>query len=106
MATLTIRNVDDEVKAWIREKAARHGISMEEEVRRILKRAVANKEKPQKDIVTQIREKFVEKGFKGIEEGELEIPSRNEYVTESPVDFSTHFDEGEATESVLAEPMK
>lgn len=36
MATLTIRNLDDRVKQALREQAARHGVSMEEEVRRIL----------------------------------------------------------------------
>jgi len=41
MATLTIRNLDDQVKALLRVEAARHGRSMEEEVRVILQNAVA-----------------------------------------------------------------
>jgi plasmid stability protein len=36
MATLTIRNIPDEVKQALRERAARHGVSMEEEARRVL----------------------------------------------------------------------
>ena len=40
MATLTIRNVDDETKAKLRQRAALHDRSMEEEVRVILRRAV------------------------------------------------------------------
>ena len=40
MANLTIRNLDDEVKARLRIEAARHGRSMEEEVRHILRQAV------------------------------------------------------------------
>lgn len=40
MATLTIRNLEDDVKARLRVRAATHGHSMEEEVRVILKRAV------------------------------------------------------------------
>jgi plasmid stability protein len=40
MATLTIRNLDDQVKALLRVEAARHGRSMEEEVRVILQNAV------------------------------------------------------------------
>ncbi|MDG2520314.1 hypothetical protein P7B02_02080 [Caulobacter segnis] len=40
MATLTVRNIDNEVKERLRVQAARHGRSMEEEVRAILKRAV------------------------------------------------------------------
>ena len=42
MATLTIRNLDDGVKAQLRVEAARHGRSMEEEVRVILQNALAN----------------------------------------------------------------
>jgi plasmid stability protein len=37
MATLTIRNIPDEVKQALRERAARHGVSMEEEARRVLR---------------------------------------------------------------------
>lgn len=39
MATLTIRNVPDHVRQALREQAARHGVSMEEQVRRVLERA-------------------------------------------------------------------
>lgn len=41
MATLTIRNLDDDVKQALREQAARHGVSMEEEVRTLLAKAVS-----------------------------------------------------------------
>jgi antitoxin FitA len=37
MATLTIRNLDDEVKRALRRRAADHGVSMEQEVRTILR---------------------------------------------------------------------
>lgn len=37
MASLTIRNLDDATKAQLRLQAARHGHSMEEEARRILR---------------------------------------------------------------------
>ncbi|WP_048649225.1 FitA-like ribbon-helix-helix domain-containing protein [Nitratireductor soli] len=36
MATLTIRNVDDDVRRALRKRAAENDVSMEEEVRRIL----------------------------------------------------------------------
>jgi plasmid stability protein len=36
MASLTIRNLDNNVKAQLRQRAARHGCSMEAEVRTIL----------------------------------------------------------------------
>ena len=41
MATLTIGNLDDNTKAQLRLQAARHGRSMEEEARAILRQAVA-----------------------------------------------------------------
>ncbi|MHB8836107.1 MAG: FitA-like ribbon-helix-helix domain-containing protein [Candidatus Methylomirabilia bacterium] len=40
MASLTIRNLDDALKASLRMRAAEHGRSMEEEVRQILRRAL------------------------------------------------------------------
>lgn len=41
MATLTIRNIDDDLKATLRVRAALHGRSMEEEVRSILRQSLA-----------------------------------------------------------------
>jgi plasmid stability protein len=41
MATLTIRDVDEELRAKLRVRAARHGRSMEAEVRAILHDALA-----------------------------------------------------------------
>jgi len=43
MATMTIRNLDDDLKARLRLRAARHGQSMEEEARSILRAALANR---------------------------------------------------------------
>ena len=40
MASITIRKLDDAVKSRLRIRAARHGRSMEEEAREILKVAV------------------------------------------------------------------
>ncbi|MCT0224033.1 FitA-like ribbon-helix-helix domain-containing protein [Synechococcus sp. CS-1328] len=40
MASLTIRNLDEATKAELRLQAARHGRSMEEEARTILRQAV------------------------------------------------------------------
>lgn len=40
MANLTIRNFNDELKSLLRQQAARHGCSMEQEARDILRRAV------------------------------------------------------------------
>lgn len=43
MATMTIRNLDDDLKARLRVRAAQHGKSMEEEARSILRSALANR---------------------------------------------------------------
>ena len=42
MANLSVRKLDDEVFSKLRLRAATHGVSMEEEVRQILKQAVTN----------------------------------------------------------------
>ncbi len=44
MASLTVRQLDDKLKALLRLRAARHGRSMEDEVRVILKAAAAGRE--------------------------------------------------------------
>lgn len=41
MSTLTIRNVEPDIKARLRQAAAAHGRSMEEEVRVILRRVLS-----------------------------------------------------------------
>ena len=46
MATLTVRRLDDDVKTRLRVRAAGNGRSLEEEVRHILARAVADPTKP------------------------------------------------------------
>ncbi|MFD1191711.1 MULTISPECIES: FitA-like ribbon-helix-helix domain-containing protein [Phenylobacterium] len=71
MATLTIRNLDDEVKARLRVRAATHGRSMEEEVRAILKRAVNGVTGP--DLWAMSRQLF--SGEDGVE---LEHPRRDQ----------------------------
>jgi plasmid stability protein len=41
MPSLSVRKIDDETLRLLRLRAAKHGASMEEEVRQILKRAVS-----------------------------------------------------------------
>ena len=50
MATLTIRNLPDEVHAKLRVRAARRGRSMEAEARRILAAAVEEAERKPVDL--------------------------------------------------------
>ena len=45
MASLSIRKLDDEIYDRLRARATRHGVSMEEEARQILRRAVASPER-------------------------------------------------------------
>ena len=45
MANISVRNLDDETHRRLKRRAARSGVSMEEEVRRILNRAVAAPER-------------------------------------------------------------
>ncbi|MDY7115539.1 plasmid stabilization protein [Halomonas sp. SSL-5] len=71
MASITIRNLDDALKAELRLSAARHGHSMEEEVRLILRRALATT--PRQGLGSRIRQRFAEEG--GVE---LEVPSRQQ----------------------------
>ena len=45
MASLSVRKLDDDTLRKLRVRAAQHGVSMEEEVRRIIKRAVSSPER-------------------------------------------------------------
>lgn len=74
MATLTIRNIDDDLKARLRVEAAQHGHSMEEEVRTIL-RAVLNKPRVPQGLGTRIHQRFLEVG--GVD---LDLPARQSKV--------------------------
>jgi plasmid stability protein len=55
MASITIRRLDDGVKAKLRVRAASHGRSMEEEAREILKAGVTSKHAPKLNLVDSIR---------------------------------------------------
>ena len=77
MASITIRNLDDEVKDRLRVRAAGNGRSMEEEARLILCEAVGSKPSPQ-DLASIIRSYF------GPSSGvDLDLPPR-EPVREPP----------------------
>ena len=71
MASITIRNLDDRVKAQLRIRAAHNGHSMEEEAREILKGALL-KEAPQTHNLAQAIRRHIEP-FGGVE---LAIPQR------------------------------
>ena len=75
MATLTIRNLDDELKSRLRIRAARHDHSMEEEVRLILRDILSDSEESEETtgIGTRIRKRLEDLG--GVE---LDLPDRTE----------------------------
>ena len=72
MASITVRNLDDDVKKRLRLRAALNGNSMEEEARQILSAAVNDPAVPSKGLGTAIHNLF--KPFGGLE---LDLPPRD-----------------------------
>ena len=70
MASMTIRNLDDDIKQRLRVQAAEHGRSMEEEALEIL-RAALTESAPPANLARAIRARFAPLG--GVE---LDIPPR------------------------------
>ena len=63
MATLTIRKVDPELREALRVRAARHGRSMEAELRHILKEALGGeKRRAEPNLAEAIRRRFLPLG--------------------------------------------
>jgi antitoxin FitA len=65
LASITIRGLDDTVKARLRERAARHGRSIEEEACEILRAVLEEKDIPQFNLAESIR-RYVEP-FSGVD---------------------------------------
>jgi hypothetical protein len=57
MASITIRNLEDDIKQRLRVRAALHGRSMEEEARDILRRVLAEAEPP-RNLAAAIRSRL------------------------------------------------
>jgi plasmid stability protein len=70
MASITIRNLEDDLKRRSRVRAAEHGRSMEEEAREILRQVVAVP-LPPRDLAAAMRARVAKVG--GVE---LDIPTR------------------------------
>jgi plasmid stability protein len=64
MGQILVRNLEDTVKRKLQRRAARHGRSMEEEVRDILRNAVKEEGRPRKGLGTEIAELFRGIGLK------------------------------------------
>jgi plasmid stability protein len=73
MSSITIRNLDDKLKASLRLRAARHGLSMEQEVRNILQNTLAAEASPANGLEFAMR---IHQRFKGLGVDELAMPER------------------------------
>lgn len=73
MSSITIRNLDDKLKASLRLRAARHGLSMEQEVRNILQNTLAAETSPSNGLEFAMR---INQRFKGLGADELALPVR------------------------------
>lgn len=64
VAQLVVRNIEERVKAGLQRRARRHGRSMEQEVREILRNA-AHDEEPARGLGTAISSLFAKDGLAG-----------------------------------------
>ena len=71
MTSITIRNLDDDVKTRLRVRAVEHHRSMEEEARIILRDAVNNARAAPRDLA-----RFTHKCYAPLGGVELELPTR------------------------------
>jgi antitoxin FitA len=63
MAQLVVRHLEEDVKARLQRRATRHGHSMEEEVRDILRNAVRSEQSAAVPLGTRLRGRFVDIGL-------------------------------------------
>jgi plasmid stability protein len=68
MAQLTVRNLEDDVKARLADRARKHGMSLEELVRDILRDAAVDR-RPSGGLGSEIAARFRGVGFR---EGEIQ----------------------------------
>jgi len=80
MSSITIRNLDDDLKKRLRIRSAHHGRSMEDEARDILRTTLSAKAPFQPNLAESIRQRFRSLG--GVE---LVIPPRE--PMREPLDF-------------------
>jgi antitoxin FitA len=78
MAQLVVRNIEADVKERLQRRAKKHGCSLEELVRDILRDA-AKDERPTGGLGSEIAARFRGRGFK-----EGEIPELRGYTLEPP----------------------
>ena len=83
MAQLVVRNIEESVKTKLQRRAKRHGRSMEEEVREILRDAAKDEHSKRRGLGTRIASHFRKIGLR---KGE-EFPELKGFTIE-PLDFA------------------
>ena len=81
MAQFVVRNLDDDVKAALQQRARSHGRSMEEEIRQILRQAVHARPPAPQGLGTRMAARF---GDEGLEEALPEL--RGQVIDPIPMD--------------------
>ena len=76
MANISVRKIDEELIARLRIRATQHGVSMEEEVRQIIKQAVSDSDRIGDMALQYFGEQFGD---------ELELP---QHLPHEPMDLS------------------
>ena len=82
MASIVIRNLDEDIKKRLKLAAARHGCSMEEEARRILRTALTVEES-ERGLGTRIHEIWAEIGGWDMPEPKRSLPRPSPFEDES-----------------------
>lgn len=90
MAQLLVRNIEESVKSLLKERAKRHGHSMEEEIRMILRESVQKKTSEDMPLGTKLASYFKDLDFDfEIPELPFEAP-RPAVFTEDDFDSEPH----------------
>ena len=77
MAQFVVRDLEDDVKARLKRRAERHGRSMEEEIREILRNAVTKPGRPIAKLGSRISTRFSSNGL------QTELPELHGQVAQS-----------------------
>lgn len=80
MAEILVRNLDEDVKLKLRERARRHGRTAEEEAGEILRNAVMTLDEPPEPLGRRLRQLFEGNGI------EADIPELRGHLA-NPADF-------------------
>ena len=63
MAQVVVRNIEEDLKKQLKQRAAQHGWSMEEEVRQILRNAIRLPQPPSVKLGSRIAKRFHDIGL-------------------------------------------